>query len=432
MKTVAIVGRPNVGKSTLFNKIAKKRISIVENKPGVTRDRIYTKCEHKNKQFHLVDTGGIDLGQGDFNADIKLQVELAINEADIIVFLIDGKADLNANDYYCRDMLLKSGKEVIVAVNKLDNPNDEMYMYNFYELGFDRLVAISSEHSINISGLLDEITKNILEKEKNNDDDTIRFALIGRPNAGKSSLINAILNENRVIVSDIAGTTRDSVDVPFNYEKQKFISIDTAGLRKKGRIYESTEKFSYLRSIRAIENADICVLVLDINEGICEQDKHIAGYALENNKALVIVCNKWDLIKNKSTKEYEKLIRAEFQFLTYVPVVFLSSLTKKRIHTLMPEIIKTYENYSKRIKTSVLNEVIVEAQLLTPPPSYKGRRLKIYFSSQTGIKPPTFTFSVNDKKLVHFSYERYLINKLRENFDFEGTKIVIKFKNKND
>ena len=434
LPTVALVGKPNVGKSTVFNRLVGKRISIIEDTPGVTRDRIYGDVNYKNFKFHLIDTGGIDVSKDIFNDEIKIQAEIAIDEADIVVFIVDGKEELNANDYEIRDILKKSGKEVIVAVNKIDNKNRDENIYNFYELGFETVIGISGEHNLGITELLDNITKDfkpIIEEDI--DDNTIKFSIIGRPNVGKSSLINALLNEEKSIVSNIAGTTRDAVDTPFKYEGMNFVAIDTAGIRKSGKIYENIEKYSVLRSMKAIERSDVCVLVINAEEGIIEHDKHIASYALEAGKAMVIVVNKWDKVKDKNDiASFTKLIRAEFKFLSYVPIVFLSALTKKRIHTLMPEIIKVYENSKKEIKTSILNDVIRDAVLLNEPPSYKGKRLKIYFVNQSGIKPPKFTFSVNSKGLIHFSYERYLENKLRENFDLEGTPIILQFKNKNE
>jgi len=434
MPTVALVGRPNVGKSTIFNRLVGKKISIIEDTPGVTRDRIYADCEYKNYKFHLIDTGGIDVTKELFNDEIKVQASIAIDEADVIVFIVDGKEELNQNDFVIRDMLKKSGKDVIVAVNKIDNSKRDNNIYNFYELGFGDVVGVSGEHGIGISDMLDLICSNFKEYEDDEEEnDIIKFAIIGRPNVGKSSLLNALLNEEKAIVSNVAGTTRDAVDTPFVYDKKDYVAIDTAGIRKSGKIYENIEKYSVLRSMKAIERANVCVLVINAEEGIIEHDKHIASYALEAGKPMVIVVNKWDTVSDKNDiSSYTKLIRAEFQFLSYVPVVFLSAKTKKRIHTLMPEITKVYENSRKEIKTSILNDIIRDAVLSNAPPSYKGKRLKIYFVAQTGITPPKFTFNVNSKSLVHFSYERYLENKIRENFDLEGTPIIIQFKNKGE
>lgn len=434
LPTVALVGRPNVGKSTIFNRLVGKKIAIIEDTPGVTRDRIYGDVSYNDYKFHLIDTGGIDVTKDLFNDEIKIQAEIAIDQADTLVFVVDGKESLNQNDYVIRDMLKKSGKKVIVAVNKIDNEKRNDNIYEYYELGFDKVIPISGEHNVGIGELLEEITLNFpVLTDYEYDNDVTKFCIIGRPNVGKSSLINALLNEERAIVSNNAGTTRDAVDTEFTYNKKKYVAIDTAGIRKSGRIIESIEKYSVLRAMKAIERSDVCVVVINAEEGIIEHDKHIAGYALESGKAMVLVVNKWDTVMNKNDiKSFTKLMRAEFQFLSYVPIVFLSAKTKKRIHTLMPEIDKVYENSKREIKTSVLNDVIRDAVLLNQPPSYKGKRLKIYFVNQSGIMPPKFTFSVNNKGLVHFSYERYLDNKLRENFDFEGTPITIQFKNRGE
>ena len=431
LPTVALVGRPNVGKSTLFNKIVGKKISIIEDTPGVTRDRIYQEAIYNQKKFYLVDTGGIDTSNETFNSEIKLQAEIAIKEADIVVFIVDGKEGLTANDLIIRDILRRSKKKVIVAINKMDAQAAEENIYEFYELGFDTYIPISSIHNIGYVDLMDTITNDFSEKEEKQDD-RLRFSIIGRPNVGKSSLMNALLNEERVVVSDIAVTTRDSIDSVLKYHNQEYILIDTAGMRKKGKVFESIEKYSLLRSLKSIDNSDICLVVINAEEGITEHDKHIAGYAIEKGKGLIFVVNKWDTVKDTTIQEFEKLMRAEFQFATYAPIVFLSALTKKRIHTLMPEVIKVAENIKREIKTSLINEVILDAYQLNIPPSYKGKRLKIYFTAQTGTKPPKFTFRVNSKGLVHFSYERYLENKIRENFDFTGTPIVLQFKNKKD
>ena len=433
-KTVCLIGRPNTGKSTLFNRLINEKKAIIDDLPGVTRDRIYGIVNYKDKSFNLIDTGGIDLEKERFNDSIKVQAELAIDESDVIVFVIDGKENLTSNDLLICKMLQRVNKKVIVAVNKLDDNIHDNNVFNYYELGFDKYVPVSAEHKRGINELLEEITRDFNSYTTEEDEARIKFSIIGRPNVGKSSLINALLNEERVIVSDVAGTTRDAIDTRFTYEKEDFIVIDTAGMRKKGKIYESIEKYSLIRSLKAIERSDVCVLVINAEEGIIEHDKHILSYALEAGKALVLVVNKWDLIKDKDTemKKWIKMIKAEFQFIPYVNIVFLSSKTKSRIHTLMPEIIKAYESATREIKTSVLNDVIREAVAIHEPPSYKGRRLKIYFVHQDGNKPPKFEFSVNNKKLLHFSYERYLENQIRDNFDFTGTPIVLKFTNKGD
>lgn len=427
---VAIVGRPNVGKSTLFNKIVGKKIAIIEDIPGVTRDRIYQESTYNNKKFHLIDTGGIDLEKATFNTEIKMQAEIAINEADVLIFMVDGKEGLTSNDLIVRDLLRKTKKKVIVAINKMDFKDAKNNVYDFYELGFDTYIPISSIHNTGFVELMDTITMNFNSIQEEKEDNRLKFSIIGRPNVGKSSLTNALLNEERVVVSNIAGTTRDSIDSVLKYHGKEYVLIDTAGMRKKGKVFESVEKYSLLRSMRAIDRSDLCLVVINAEEGITEHDKHIAGYAIEKGKGLILVVNKWDTVKDTTINDYKKLVRAEFQFATYAPVVFLSALTKKRIHTLMPEILKVEENINREIKTSILNDVIMDAYQLNIPPSYKGKRLKIYFSSQTGTKPPKFTLRVNNKGLVHFSYERYLENKLRENFDLQGTPIVIQFKNR--
>lgn len=432
MPTVCLVGRPNVGKSTIFNRLVGKKISIIEDTPGVTRDRIYGDVHYGEYHFHLIDTGGIDVSDDTFNEDIRVQASVAIDEADVVVFVVDGKEELTHNDFVIRDMLMKSGKDVVVAVNKIDNTNREDNIYQFYELGFGDIFAVSGEHNIGFIELLDKIVANFKPiPDITYSDDKIKFCLIGRPNVGKSSLVNALLNEEKAIVSDVAGTTRDAVDTEFKYDGKEYVVIDTAGLRKKGKVYESVEKYSVIRSMKAIERSDVCCIVINAEEGIIEHDKHIASYALEAGKPLVLVVNKWDTVNDKNDiKSFTTLMRNEFKFLSYVPIVFVSAKTKKRIHTLMPEVLKVHDNSLREIKTSVLNEVVREAVMLNQPPSYKGKRLKIYFVSQHGTKPPTFEFRVNSKGLVHFSYERYLENKLRENFELEGTPIVINFKNK--
>lgn len=432
LPTVALVGRPNVGKSTLFNKIVGKQISIIEDIPGVTRDRIYQEASYNRKKFYLIDTGGIDASKMDFNQEIKMQAEIAIQEADVVIFIVDGKEGLTTNDILVKDLLRKTNKKVIVAINKMDIKEAQNNLYDFYELGFDTYIPISGIHNIGFVDLMDTVTMSFKEQETEEEDTRIKFSIIGRPNVGKSSLMNALLNEERVVVSDIAGTTRDSIDSVLKYHEEEFVIIDTAGMRKKGKVFESIEKYSLLRSLKSIDRSDICLVVINAEEGIKEHDKHIAGYAIERGKGLIFVVNKWDTIKDTTTTDFEKLMRTEFQFATYAPIVFLSALTKKRIHTLMPEILKVKENIKKEIKTSLLNDVINDAYQLNLPPTYKGKRLKIYFTSQTGINPPKFTFRVNSKGLVHFSYERYLENKIRENFDFTGTPIILQFKNRSD
>lgn len=433
MKTVCLIGKPNVGKSSLFNRLIKEKKAIILSDPGITRDRIYGIVNYQDKRFSLIDTGGIHGEDDKFDENILMQATLAIDEADIILFVVDGLTEISEADLKIRNMLKKSGKDVIVVVNKIDNQKREELIYNYYELGFEKVVGISAEHNKGIKELLDIITKDIVKTEEV-EEDILKFCFIGRPNVGKSSLINALLNEERSIVSDKAGTTRDAIDTRFTYNHEDYIVIDTAGMRKKGRIYESVEKYSLVRSLKAIDRSDVCVLVIDGIEGIIEHDKHILSYAIEAGKGIVIAVNKWDTMKNpdQDLKRWKEELSVYFKFVPYINFVFVSALTKKRINTLMPEIIKAYENNRKELKTSLLNDVITDAVSLHNPPSYKGKRLKIYFVSQTDKCPPKITFQVNSKKLVHFSYERYLENKIRENFDLTGTPIILQFKNKNE
>lgn len=433
MKTVCLIGKPNVGKSSLFNRLIKEKKAIILSEPGITRDRIYGIVNYQDKKFSLIDTGGIHGESDKFDENILMQATLAIDEADTILFVVDGLTEISEADLKIRNMLKKSGKDVIVVVNKIDNLKREELIYNYYELGFEKVIGISAEHNKGIKELLDIITKDIVKTEEV-EEDILKFCFIGRPNVGKSSLINALLNEERAIVSDKAGTTRDAIDTRFTYNHEDYIVIDTAGMRKKGRIYESVEKYSLLRSLKAIDRSDVCVLVIDGIEGIIEHDKHILSYAIEAGKGIVIAVNKWDAMKNpdQDLKRWKEELSVYFKFVPYINFVFISALTKKRINTLMPEIINAYENNRKELKTSLLNDVITDAVSLHNPPSYKGKRLKIYFVSQTDKCPPKITFQVNSKKLVHFSYERYLENKIRENFDLTGTPIILQFKNKNE
>lgn len=425
---VAIVGRPNVGKSTIFNRIVGERISIVEDIPGVTRDRIYSSAEWLTHDFNIIDTGGIDLGDEPFLDQIRQQAEIAIDEADVIIFLVNGREGVTSADEEVAKILYRSNKPVVLAVNKIDNPEMRDMIYDFYALGFGEPFPISGSHGLGLGDLLDEAAKHFPKaKEDEYDKDAIKFSLIGRPNVGKSSLVNAILGEDRVIVSDIAGTTRDAIDSQVTYDGQKYVIIDTAGMRKKGKVYETTEKYSVLRALRAIERSDVVLVVINAEEGIIEQDKHIAGYAEEAGRAVIIVVNKWDAIEKdeKTMKEFEEKIRAHFQFLSYAPIVFLSAKTKKRIHTLMPMIDLASENHAMRVQTNILNEVIMDAVAMNPTPTDKGKRLKIYYATQVSVKPPTFVVFVNEPELMHFSYERFLENRIRDAFDFTGTPIKI-------
>lgn len=425
---VAIVGRPNVGKSTIFNRIVGERISIVEDIPGVTRDRIYSSAEWLTHDFNIIDTGGIDIGDEPFLEQIRLQAEIAIEEADVIIFLVNGREGVTAADEEVAKILYKAKKPVVLGVNKIDNPEMRDLIYDFYALGFGEPFPISGSHGLGLGDLLDEAAKHFPKHGQDEyGDDVIKFSLIGRPNVGKSSLVNAILGEERVIVSNIAGTTRDAIDSKLKVNGQEYVIIDTAGMRKKGKVYETTEKYSVLRALRAIERSDVVLVVLDGEEGIIEQDKRIAGYAHEAGRAVVFVVNKWDAVEKdeRTMKAFEQSIRDHFQFLDYAPVVFLSAKTKKRIHTLIPMINTASENHALRVETSVLNDIIMDAVAMNPTPTDKGRRLRIYYTTQVAVKPPTFVVFVNDPELLHFSYERFLENRIRDAFGFEGTPIKI-------
>lgn len=421
---VAIVGRPNVGKSTVFNRIAGERISIVEDTPGVTRDRIYARSEWMGQAFNLIDTGGIDIGDEPFVTQITEQAEIAIDEADVIVFVTSVKEGVTDADEKVARILYKTDKPVILAVNKVDNPEVRSEIYDFYSLGFGDPVPISGTHGIGTGDLLDLIVKNFPEDATEEIDDSIKFSFIGRPNVGKSSLVNAILGENRVIVSNIEGTTRDAIDTKFTTEDGSvYTMIDTAGIRKKGKVYENTEKYSVLRAMQAIDRSDVVCVVLNAEEGIREQDKHVAGYAHDSGRGIVIVVNKWDTLKKDSytMKEFESHIRNEFQYLSYAPIVFVSAKTHQRLNELPKLIRRVDENHSKRVSSAVLNDVIMDAIAHNPTPTDNGKRLRIYYATQVAVKPPTFVIFVNDPELMHFSYERFLENQLRAAFDFEGT-----------
>src|SRR5690625_2161551 len=426
--TVAIVGRPNVGKSTIFNRLVGERISIVEDTPGVTRDRIYAEAEWLNTKFNLIDTGGIEVTDEPLLTKIRHQAEIAIDEADVIVFLVNGRDGITAADEEVAKILYKSKKPTTLAVNKIDNPEMRDRIYEFYALGFGEPYPISGTHGLGLGDLLDEVIAHFPEdKETEKTDDVISFSVIGRPNVGKSSLVNSILNEERVIVSDIEGTTRDAVDTFIHKDDQDFIIIDTAGIRKRGRVYESTEKYSVLRALKAIERSDVTLVVLDAEIGIREQDKTIAGYAHDAGRAIVIVVNKWDTIKSgeATMKNFENDIRDQFQFLHYAPILFLSAKTKRRLQRLIPIIKLVSESHSKRIPTNVLNDIIMDALAVNPTPTVKGKRLKILYTTQVAVKPPTFVVFVNEPELMHFSFKRFLENRIRESFGFTGTPIHI-------
>ncbi|WP_163969868.1 ribosome biogenesis GTPase Der [Oceanobacillus halotolerans] len=425
---VAIVGRPNVGKSTIFNRLVGERISIVEDTPGVTRDRIYAEAEWLTSTFNVIDTGGIEIGDEPLLVQIRQQAEIAIDEADVIIFMLNGREGITAADEEVAKLLYKSNKPVVVAVNKMDNPEMREEIYEYYALGFGEPYPISGSHGLGLGDLLDAVVKHFPTQEEDTvDDETIYFSLIGRPNVGKSSLVNTILNEERVIVSDVEGTTRDAVDTHLRKDNQDYVIIDTAGMRKRGKVYETTEKYSVLRALKAIERSDVVLVLIDAETGIREQDKKIAGYAHEAGRAVIIVVNKWDTVEtdDKTMRAFEENVRAHFQFLDYAPIVFLSAKTKKRIHTLIPAIKVASENHTKRIQTNVLNDVIMDALAMNPTPTVKGKRLKILYATQVSVKPPSFVIFVNDPELMHFSYKRFLENKIRDAFGFVGTPIKI-------
>ncbi|KPN81335.1 GTPase Der [Apilactobacillus kunkeei] len=427
LPTVAIVGKPNVGKSTIFNRIAGERISIVEDTPGVTRDRIYSHGEWLGHEFSMIDTGGIEIGDQPFVKQITAQAEIAINEADVIIFMVNGKEGItNADDNIAR-ILYRTNKPIVLAVNKVDNFESRANIYDFYSLGFGDPYPISGAHGLGLGDLLDEVIKNFDEKTEEENDDNIKFSLIGRPNVGKSSLVNAILGEDRVIVSNVAGTTRDAINTEFEQDGQEFTMVDTAGLRKRGKVYENTERYSVMRAMKAIDNSDVALIVLNAEEGIREQDKRIAGYAHEGGKGVIIIVNKWDTLKktSKTQQEFEAGIRSQFQYLSYAPILFVSAKTKQRLSQIPDLIKRVYDNHAKRISSSMLNDVLMDAIAMTPTPSINGRKLRIYYATQVTSEPPTIVIFVNDEELMHFSYRRYIENQIREHFDFSGTPIKI-------
>ncbi|GAA0357428.1 ribosome biogenesis GTPase Der [Alkalibacterium iburiense] len=425
---VAIVGRPNVGKSTIFNRIVGERISIVEDTSGVTRDRIYADAEWLGREFSLIDTGGITMEDEPLNEQIRQQAQIAIEEADVIIMMTSIKEGVTQEDEQVAPILFKSGKPVILAVNKADNPELRADTYEFYSLGLGEPYPISGAHGLGLGDVLDEVIKHFPEHEEEYDESTIKFSIIGRPNVGKSSLVNAIIGEERVIVSNIAGTTREAVDTRFETANgREFVVIDTAGMRKKGKVYENTEKYSVLRALRAIERSDVVLCVINAEEGIREQDKRVFGYAQEAGKRIIIVVNKWDTVEKETNtmKEFELEVREQFQYLSYAPIVFVSALTKKRLHLLPEKIEEVYMNQNLRIQSSILNDVVMDAVATNPTPTDKGRRLKIFYTTQVSVSPPTFIIFVNDPELLHFSYARFLENRFRDTFNFEGTPIRI-------
>ena len=424
---VAVVGRPNVGKSTLFNRIAGERISIVEDTPGVTRERIYAHAEWLGKHFSMIDTGGIEISDQPLLTQIRQQAEIAIDEADVIIFVADVENGVTDADEQVARILYRSNKPVVLAVNKVDNPERRSDIYDYYSLGLGEPYAVSSVHGIGMGDLLDAVIKEFPDNAANDEDDSIHFSFIGRPNVGKSSLVNAILGENRVIVSNVAGTTRDAINTQFETaDGQKFTMVDTAGIRKKGKIYENTERYSLMRSMRAIDDSDVVLVVLNAEEGIRELDKHIAGYAHEAGCGVIIVVNKWDTLKEKDHRtmtDFTNLIRQEFQYLSYAPIIFVSAKTKQRLNQLPGLIEEVYQHHRQRIQSAVLNDVLMDAIAANPTPTQNGRRLRVYYGTQVATEPPTFVIFVNDPELMHFSYERYLENQIRKAFDFSGTPI---------
>ena len=435
MSLVAIVGRPNVGKSRLFNRIIGERLAIVDDLSGVTRDRLFAKSEWNGQSFELVDTGGLEIDGEDLDVQIKEQTQLAIEEADLIVFVVNGRLGVTENDRYVAKNLHKSDKPVLIAANFIDQPDQKDNVYDFMSLGFPDIYPISSSHGLGVADLLDKIIDELPDEASLEEgEDAIKFAIIGRPNVGKSSIVNAILGENRMVVADVPGVTRDSVDSRFITEdNDEFIVVDTAGINKRGRIIESTDKYALLRAQQAIIKAQIVLLVIDAEQGIIEQDKHVASYGYEEGRAFIIVVNKWDLLEknNKTTEEWTKKIRNEFKFLDFAPIVFISAKTGQRLERL-PELVKLVnDNFNQRVSSSTLNDVINKSLSIKPPPTLKGRKLRVYYVTQVSTAPPTFVVFVNNHELMHFSYERFLENQIRSNFDFEGTPIKLVIRNRN-
>lgn len=424
---VAIVGRPNVGKSTLFNRIINERVAIVEDRPGVTRDRNYARASWMGHQFSIIDTGGITWEDSTIDEEIRAQAEIAIEEADVIVMLADASQGVTSLDERIAHLLYRADKPVLLAVNKADNPEQRTDIYDFYSLGLGDPIPVSGSHGTGIGDLLDEVVKNFPADAEKTEEGVISFSVIGRPNVGKSSIVNRLLGEERVIVANEEGTTRDAIDTPFVKDGTKFRVVDTAGIRRRGKVYEKTEKYSVMRAISAMERSDVAILVLDASTGIREQDKHVAGYAHEAGLGMIIAVNKWDLPKKDSSsgKDFEAVIREEFSYLDYAPIVFVSAKTGKNIDQLPKMVKEVYENKNQRIQSSVLNDLLLEASRLVPAPMVKGKRLRVYYMTQVKTNPPTFVVFCNDPELMHFSYQRFLINQLRENFDFTGTPIKI-------
>ena len=430
---VAIVGRPNVGKSSLFNRIIGDKLSITDDASGVTRDRIYARASWLNQEFSIIDTGGIILRDEPFSKEIRAQASLAIDEADVIIFVVDARCGITSEDQDVVNILKKSDKPVVIAANKVDDGSLQDLIYDFYSLGCDDVVGISAIHGIGVGDLLDKVMELMPKQErKDYDEGIVKFCLIGQPNVGKSTLVNTIVGENRVIVSDLAGTTRDAIDTMFVRNGETYVVIDTAGIRKQGKIYENAEKYSVLRAMQAIERCDVAVIMLDATEELSEQDKRIAGYAREYNRGLVIAVNKWDAVvkDDKTMQKLEEKIRVNFQFMDFAPIVFISAKNNERVHLLVDSVLQVYLNFNRRISTSVLNDVLQDAVLLNQPPMFNGNRLKLSYATQSDICPPTFVLFVNSEKHMHFSYQRYLENQIRDNFDFVGCPIKFQLRKK--
>ena len=433
---VAIVGRPNVGKSTFFNKIVGRRISIVEDTPGVTRDRIAAEAEWNGRDFLLIDTGGIEPDAKDFIlSKMRIQAEIAMDTANVILFLVDGRAGITAADSDVATLLRRKGKDVILVANKIDTANLPDGFYDFYEFGLGHPFPISSTNQLGLGDLLDAIVEKFpAEADAPDDGDSVHIAIIGKPNVGKSSMVNAILGEERVIVSEEAGTTRDSIDTPFVKDGVRYVLIDTAGIRRRSRVSDDIEKYSVIRALSAIERCDVALLVIDAQDGVTEQDKKIAGLAHEAGKGIIVVVNKWDLIPRETNtmRDYARTVKQELQFMHYAPVLFTSVKKGQRLESVLQTATAVSEMRAMRVSTGQLNSLIADAMLMNNPPSDKGRRLKIYYAAQIGVKPPLFSFQVNDRELMHFSYARYLENKIRDGYGFEGTSIKFVFREKKD
>ena len=432
---VAVVGRPNVGKSTFFNKVIGSRVSIVEDTPGVTRDRIYGEAEWAGTSFAMIDTGGIDPDTEDvILSQMREQAEIAMDMAHVIVFMVDGREGLTSDDKEVGMMLRRTGKKVVLLVNKIDNAGKPEDFYEFYELGLGDPIWISAANKLNLGDALDAMIQDLPKVDDEDDDMTVKIAVIGKPNVGKSSLVNAIIGENRVIVSDIAGTTRDSIDTPFEADDGKYVLIDTAGIRRKSKVKGDIEKYSVIRALGAIERSDVCLLMIDADEGISDQDKKIAGLAHESGKGIIVVVNKWDLLQKQTgtMSKFKRNIEAELPFMSYAPSIFISVKTGQRMDTVLSSVRAVAENRAMRISTGPLNSLITDAIMMKQPPSDKGKRLKIYYVSQVGVKPPLFSFKINNRELMHFSYSRYLENRIRDAYGFEGTSIKFLFREKGD